>query len=458
MANNLEPRLPSLAGSWAPRPFGSTSALKCRGVRTDAIRVNVHGQDTAWGPPRVGSKDLLEALPDTVVVIDTDFTLVWANGVAEEQLGWRLCDLRGLSAAELIHPDDIEFAARSLVSVQGRALGSPIEVRIRDRASRYHRFEVRGRAVDGLVVMVLRDVTQRRRWEVAGGDSQLLQAVIDSAPAATILLDLDGRIRGASRALTSLLGHDVELLVGEPLANLAIGSDVSTLSAELALAASKPGRRSFEAQFKHRCLDRAVAMSVTVSNLGDDKAIEGLLVTAVDIGPLVEARAQLEHLATRDSLTGLLNRVLFRDRLDEALANAAPMDGSVAVLFCDVDAFKAINDFYGHLAGDEVLTEIAARLRLVVRGGDTICRFGGDEFVILLRVDPAATGAAADAVDRIRSKMLEPVILRDGRAVPVTMSIGLAMNATAADADALLRAADGAMYEAKRRTRTAGAR
>jgi diguanylate cyclase (GGDEF)-like protein/PAS domain S-box-containing protein len=383
-----------------------------------------------------------------VVVIDLAFCLIWGNEAAEERFGWKVADMEGDSAVELLHPDDAAFAAVSLASVQERAVGSPIEVRVRDASGLYSSFEVRGRVAGDVVVLVLRDLTERRRWDVAGGDATLLQAIIDSAAAITLLLDPDGSVRGASRAIASLLGHDVELVQGLSFASLAVEEDVPAVSAELALAAGSPGSRSFEARFRRADGGPPVPMNVTVANLGDDRAIEGLVVTAVGIGALFEARAELEHLAAHDDLTGLHGRAAFRDLLDDALTS----DTEVAVLYCDVDRFKVINDTRGHAVGDLVLREIGRRLTGVVRADDVVARFGGDEFVVLVR-GSSAEELGSELIRRVHEAMAAPVYLPDGATLDVALSVGHATSSLASDAEELLVIADAAMYRAKQLSR-----
>ncbi len=174
--------------------------------------------------------------------------------------------------------------------------------------------------------------------------------------------------------------------------------------------------------------------------------------TALQKARLLET---VRHQATHDALTGLPNRVLFRERLAAALA-AAPETGHVGVLFCDLDRFKAVNDTLGHAAGDELLRQVSARLRAAVRPGDTIGRLSGDEFAVLV---PRLGGTrAADAVvARVAAAFDEPFRL-EGTPVGVGTSTGVAVHSgrsadPSADAERLLRDADAAMYRHKQRER-----
>jgi diguanylate cyclase (GGDEF)-like protein len=172
--------------------------------------------------------------------------------------------------------------------------------------------------------------------------------------------------------------------------------------------------------------------------------------TALQKARLLET---VRHQASHDALTGLPNRVLFRERLAAALA-AVPETGHVGVLFCDLDRFKAVNDTLGHAAGDELLRQVSARLRAAVRPGDTIGRLSGDEFAVLV---PRLAGArAADAVvARVAAAFDEPFRL-EGTPVGVGTSTGVAVHPgrsadPSGDAERLLRDADAAMYRHKLR-------
>ncbi|MGY1734897.1 diguanylate cyclase domain-containing protein [Geodermatophilus sp. SYSU D00684] len=170
--------------------------------------------------------------------------------------------------------------------------------------------------------------------------------------------------------------------------------------------------------------------------------------TALQKARLLET---VRHQATHDALTGLPNRVLFRDRLAAALAAIAPA-GSVGVLFCDLDRFKAVNDSLGHAAGDELLRQVSARLRAAVRPGDTVGRLSGDEFAVLLPRLAAPADAEA-VVGRVAAAFTEPFRL-DGVPAQVGTSTGVAVHTgPGGDAERLLREADAAMYRHKHRDR-----
>jgi diguanylate cyclase (GGDEF)-like protein len=163
---------------------------------------------------------------------------------------------------------------------------------------------------------------------------------------------------------------------------------------------------------------------------------------------LLEQAELLEYQAFHDALTGLPNRALLLDRLQHALARSAREGSRVGVLFLDLDGFKAVNDRLGHAAGDEVLRAVAGRLIPCLRPGDTVARFGGDEFVVLLDALPDVD-AAKQVAERIEHAIRHPLDI-DGEPLAITTSIGVAISGPIHEhPDALLQAADEALYEAK---------
>ncbi|MDQ3483878.1 MAG: diguanylate cyclase, partial [Actinomycetota bacterium] len=163
----------------------------------------------------------------------------------------------------------------------------------------------------------------------------------------------------------------------------------------------------------------------------------------IDLHHLKREAEDLAHRALHDPLTGLPNRVLFRDRLELALAHSRRLPSSVGVFYIDLDGFKAVNDALGHEQGDVLLVQVAARLRDVLRGADTVTRLGGDEFAILSdSVDPVG---AIEIADRVL-EVLHPPFELPGGAVTVAASIGVALSDGNDHSAELTRAADEAMY------------
>jgi diguanylate cyclase (GGDEF)-like protein len=159
---------------------------------------------------------------------------------------------------------------------------------------------------------------------------------------------------------------------------------------------------------------------------------------------------QLAHRALHDVLTGLPNRVLFLDRLAYALAQNERQESFVGIFFLDLDGFKGINDRLGHLAGDALLKAMAGRLLAWVRPGDTVSRFGGDEFTVLVR-EVGGSGDATEIAERLTEAVRTPVSI-EGEEVSLIPSIGIALGRSTEKAEDLIERADKAMYSAKRRS------
>ena len=174
---------------------------------------------------------ILDALPDMVFVLDAVGRVVDANERCRSLLGWTDDDL-GRHALDFVHPDDVDVVATSMVSIQGKALGTPIELRVGDATGTWRWIELVGVDMgatgdaDG-VVCVARDITQRRMWEVAGGDVAKFQQVVQHAASITMLLDEAGMITSVNNAFTRLLGHDQSVVVGQPLVTFAVPASAS---------------------------------------------------------------------------------------------------------------------------------------------------------------------------------------------------------------------------------------
>ena len=224
------------------------------------------------------------------------------------------------------------------------------------------------------------------------------------------------------------------------------------------------GREAFRTNFA-RFLDKGEARELQYDLVGKDgrritvllsatmmRAHDGGLLmsraTLFDITERNLAEQRIAHLAQHDALTGLPNRTLLRDRLEQAIAHAHRDASQAAVLFIDVDRFKTVNDSLGHDVGDRLLQSVASRVSECLREGDTVARHGGDEFVVVLR-DLSSPGAAGEVAEKILESLGRPFALQ-AQELHVSASIGVSLYPTdGSEADVLLRHADTAMYHAK---------
>jgi diguanylate cyclase (GGDEF)-like protein/PAS domain S-box-containing protein len=392
---------------------------------------------------------LAGAMPDPVIVVDTDVCLHYVNPAGVDLFGWRPDVWLGKSILDLIHPDDVASVLSSTGTMQAKRIGTPVEIRVRVADGSWKWVEIVGyNALDvpglhGLVV-VARDVTRRRMWEVAGSDTVRFQQVVQHASSVTLLLDRSGEITSVNAAFTRLLGHDISTVIGRQLVAFCSPEDADSLAVAIEKAGSELRPVSCEAAMRPNDLDLpALPMRFEIVNLLDDPVVEGLVVTAYDVSDLYHTRRTLEHLASHDALTGLVNRSVLLDELDIVVAEHRP----AAVVFIDLDRFKPVNDLLGHESGDELLRKVSERLLGLVRPGDLVARVGGDEFVILANDVPDRTTGQA-LCDRIDSSLSMPYLLSEGP-VRVTASVGLALSDPDATVTGLLADADLAMYEAK---------
>jgi diguanylate cyclase (GGDEF)-like protein/PAS domain S-box-containing protein len=312
---------------------------------------------------------------------------------------------------------------------------------------RFERYSIGRRVEDAENIRVwsFRDVTARFAAEAALRESEIRYRLLFEQNAAGVCVSrLDGVIVDCNATFAAMLGSRRGDLVGRPMAEL--HANTSEAEELTTLLKSVGTLNSVEVELR-RPDNRALWVLANLVLVGD--AMTGVVhATVVDISDRKRAEEQIEFHAYHDVLTHLPNRKLFTDRLRHSLTRAKRNSRSVAVMFIDIDHFKNINDTLGHTAGDELLLEMARRLRECVRDDDTVARLGGDEFTIILselRHPEDAVGVA----QKILGAVQEP--LRIGAMpVVVTASIGIALYPDdGIDPESLLRNADSAMYRAK---------
>jgi diguanylate cyclase (GGDEF)-like protein/PAS domain S-box-containing protein len=348
------------------------------------------------------------------------------------------------AAADAWHPDDLLLAP---LHASGGSLIGVLSVDLPEDGRRPR--AARRLLLEQFAVHAALAIENARVHTLVADSEQLFRAMFDRSPIAIALLTEDRIVTRVNAAYERLIGRAAADLVGEVAAEL-VGEYAAELDQrEPARSGAGPGADGqYEVHFTRRG-GAEVWGRVNCTLLAAGTAEDPNLVLAQieDITLLRSAQARFAHAATHDQLTGLANRALVLERLRTALAESARAGGSVAVLFCDVDHFKEINDTLGHAAGDQLLAGIARGLQHTAREQDTVGRLGGDEFV-MIAYPVAGRAAAVSLAERVLKEVSQPVGLDAGPVIP-SLSVGVALSVPGADADAVLAAADRALYRAK---------
>ncbi|MGO8863013.1 MAG: EAL domain-containing protein [Acidimicrobiales bacterium] len=522
---------------------------------------------------------LFDELPDVVIVLDGSGQVLWGNSRAERLFGHSLEEYAGQSALSFVHPDDIELVLRSLVSIQSKTVGTTLEVRLKTTAG-WSLIELIGAPVSwfapGAVLFSLRDLSERRRFEVARDEVARFRSLVHNAAVITMLVSSSGRIDSVSAALTRILGYDPELVENIPLADIVAEEDRPALAAATERASSGATAANpviVEVRLLRHDAGGTVPFELSFVSLLHDPTVDGYVVTAHDIsarktaelelrtalsllqatldstaegvvvvdlagnvtnmnGRLAEMwgypsaelprrltpalasvveqlvdpqgylakvnelfthpeqeatdtvefkdgrvfervtkpqivdgkivgrvwsfrdstmqarlESELSYQAFHDALTGLANKSLFTDRLNQAVARMERVRKPIAVMFLDLDNFKTVNDSLGHSMGDELLRAVAGVLTGCIRQTDTAARLGGDEFAVLIEYIEGHSDIVLLA-DRILAALRRPVTLGTTEVV-VTASVGITFGVPGSTGEQLLRNADLAMYMAK---------
>ncbi len=413
---------------------------------------------------------LAEFASDMIVRRTIDGRGNYVSPASLELLGYRPEELSPSRLAEALHPDDRERAleVRSALG-EGRIERARISYRLRHKDGRWIWVEAQARLVRDEAgrpletITAMRDISERVAAEEALRDSEeRLGLALDSGSDGLWDWCVTSDEVTCSPHWFAMLGYaDGEISVsGRSWERLIHPEDVRAVRA--GVIDHMRGRTPFyECEYRLQKKDGSYVWTLVRGKVvARDPAgrAQRMVGTHLDIERRKMAEGQIAHMAMHDALTGLPNRVLFRDRLDQELASVRRYGGDFAVLACDLDRFKAVNDTLGHSIGDALLRAIADRLRSVVRESDTVARLGGDEFALILARRDGPQNASLVA-QRVIEAVGRPVDL-DGHLVQVGISIGIAIGSPhgygsteggsfGPDADALFKNADIALYRAK---------
>jgi diguanylate cyclase (GGDEF)-like protein/PAS domain S-box-containing protein len=298
----------------------------------------------------------------------------------------------------------------------------------------------------GLALLNTRAETVRRRGEAR------FRSLVQNAADMITIVDAEGRVLYDSPAVERVLGYPPHERLGKPGLPLIHPDDLPAVEETMGRIVTEHANELVRIEVRVRRADGGYGwFEATASNMLDDPSVRGIVVNLRDIRERRMFEERLTHQAFHDPLTSLPNRSLFHDRLTMALTRRRDADSQVAVLFLDLDRFKVVNDSLGHEMGDQVLVQVADRLRACVRPEDTLARMSGDEFTVLID-DVKDVLATEQVANRLIDCLRSPFTIA-GREVFVGVSIGIALGSEGVQPEDLVRDADLAMYRAKERGR-----
>ncbi len=392
----------------------------------------------------------VDGLGDPVLALAPDGTLLYANSIASEVLGWVASDMIGMSVIDLVHPSDVGLALASLETIRTKRVGDLITIRVRTGDGAWVYLELRGthpvgdEGQDGAIVLIARDVTERHRLDFDQGDTGVLRAVMANMHGMVVLVDGTGLIRSINGAVTRLLGYDPELIRGRSIVDYLHPEDRDHVL-DAVRAVPPHGSITLDARLlmADHSSDADITCEFTVNNLLDDPVVHSYVISAQIATALADARNRVNFLAEHDSRTGLLNRDGFM-RNAEALIHSG---GGLGILIVDIVHFRSINELYGEPTGDAVLSAIADRIDKI-RWPDLItARFGGDEFVLAVR---ASSQSSVEMLrERVRRDVSAPFIVGDHE-VNFRIRTASSFDAQPEVLDSLLISASNELMAAKR--------
>ena len=406
-------------------------------------------------------RTLINAMPDIIVLKDGEGRWLEANSYAQRMFELQHDNFRGKTDVELAMASEFQQSALLAWEASDMSAWNSLQaLRSEEVLPRHDGGELAFDVIkvplfypDGRrrgMVMVGRDVTEAKRLDA---EIRQLAAVLEATPDYVGIIDRDGRISYMNRAFREVFATRVRANEGGDVIKLIHPAWAQKIVAEQGIpdAVQKGVWQGETAINAEDGLEIPVSQVIT-AHKDEHGKVTFLASIMRDISERKQFESQITHITHFDALTGLPNRLLFLDRLGLAIAHAHRAAEMVGVMFIDLDRFKNINDTLGHAAGDLLLREVAARLQQCVNEGDTVARFGADEFVVIL---PSLVQAedTVTVAQKISSALMPPFLLQE-RAIFITASIGIAVYPDDdLTADGLVKDADAAMYQAKNQGR-----
>jgi len=395
-------------------------------------------------------KRIVENLNEGIWVIDLYNNIRFVNQALADMLGYSIEEMLGRSVFNFSNKNNQQVLKEQLAQ-RKKGLSSVYEVEILHKKGHAVLIQVESapylddqKKFDG-VVEGIKDMSDIRSQQLK---LKMLSSAVEQSGSMVLITDKNANIEYANPKLCTVTEYEKEELVSVN-AKIFQPEDLDTqVINDLWESINNGEDCQGEMQLRKKNGEKIWVLMSISSITNEQNNITHFVSVFEDVSQLKEAHLRMEELAYVDSLTGLANRVLFRDRLEQVLKSLQRSDISAALLYLDLDEFKRINDSLGHDVGDAVLMKVAETLRQCVRYQDTVARMGGDEFVILLTDIDGMSGASSVA-RKIIDTMSEPVHLLKNE-ILVSPSIGITLAPTdSLNADILLKNADMAMYKAK---------
>jgi len=391
-------------------------------------------------------QQLIASTLEAVITLDRSTNVIEWNPQAEATFGIRTREVVGKPIPRDILPALLDAIAsglprRRIESIARRTDGEelPVEIII----------DPVGTGEEQSYTAFIRDISERKRaqFELEQRE-QRFRALVEKSWSGVALLDADLAFTYVGSSTQRLLGYNDRELMQTSFLGYIHPRDRQAARETFSDLAATPNKEAHaELRFLHKN-GTWIWLEAFGQNLLNDPSVRAVVVNYRDITQRKATEKQLEYQAYYDALTGLPNRLLFRDRVVNAIAQAKRHRRGIAVMYLDLDHFKLVNDGLGHSVGDGLLSEVAARLQGSVRASDTISRLGGDEFTILLN-DTNSTEAIFGIARKILQSLSKPFRV-NGHELFITASIGISLfPADGDDVETLLKSADSAMYRAK---------
>jgi diguanylate cyclase (GGDEF)-like protein/PAS domain S-box-containing protein len=402
---------------------------------------------------------IIQNTQDVIVRTDADGVVRWVSLSVDRVLGWRPADVVGRWLVDLVHPDDRDAVEKLVERVAGiddedDSVAAEFRMALPDGTWRWMSDAARVLHDRDLVVSgglhALRDIADEVAARTALGESEERYRLI-AENASDVIVHVRGEhIEWISPSVTATLGGAPDLWEGRDIRSIIHPDDYAAAQAEVVRLSRVDSVlvrvRTTAVDGVFHWVDAHIRQYV-----GEDGAPHGFIASLRVVDDVVRAEAALERQARYDALTGLMNRAEMMQVVARLVDQDRRSGGEVALLFCDLDRFKDVNDRHGHNAGDEVLRVTGERILAAIRKGDAAARIGGDEVLVVL-VGVRGMAEALAVAEKVRAAIREPIPLAEG-SVTVSASIGVTLVRPGESGDAMVERADEAMYEAKREGR-----